>query len=356
MKTDTRKNVLFLAITGLVLVMVNVAVLMGIQSGQIAPVDNMALWGAFAVLNVLSLLWAVSLLGLQPMVVATAYAAGGFLAFRGVRLMPDVNVAEIATAGATYGAFGALVVGNATTKVRLAFFARRQVPFIFIILALLLVDGLLNSRVSNAGWNVVANALVFPFALSGVILGLVWMVIVRIHAGQALAKKEPETAGLEMAEPVMDATADDEETAKLMFSVPETAEVAESMEAVALAPDSGAVEEDVPEALVVETGLPGVDPVEDESSSSDFFPLEIDKGEDAIPQKDDSNLMDVAAMVAESAPELVVADAPVAESTLELAMEAVPTVEKSSEPASEEGMGDPSDWLNGHMDLLNKLK
>ncbi len=350
MKTDTRKNILFLAITGLVLVMVNVAVLMGIRSGQIAPVDNMALWGAFAVLNVLSLLWVVSLLGLQPMVVAAAYAAGGFLAFRGVRLMPDVNVAEIATAGATYGAFGALVVGNATTKVRLAFFARRQFPFVFIILALLLVVGFLNSRVSNAGWNVVANALVFPFALSGVALGLVWMVIVRIRAGQALAKKEPEIAGVETAEPIVDATVDDEETAQLMFSVPETAEVAESMDAVA------AVDEGVPEALVVETGLLEVDPVEDESSSSDFFPLEIDKGEDTIPQKDDSNLMDVAAMVAESAPERVVEDAPVPESTLELSVEAVPTVEKSGEPASEKGRVDSSDWLDGHMDLLNKLK
>ena len=98
MKTAAQKNILFLAITGLVLVMVNVAVLMGIRSGQIAPVDNTMLWGAFAVLNVLSLLWAVSLLGLQPMVIAAAYAVGGFLAFRGVRLIPDGNLAERATA------------------------------------------------------------------------------------------------------------------------------------------------------------------------------------------------------------------------------------------------------------------
>ena len=396
MGNDAKENILFLAITGLVLVMVNVALLMGIRSGQIAPVDNMALWGAFAVLNVLSLLWAVSLLGLQPMVIAAAYAVGGFLAFRGVRLVPDVNVAEIATAGATYGAFGALVVGNATTKVRLAFFTKRQVPFVFMIVALLLVDGLLNSRVSNAGWNVIANALVLPFALSGVVIGLVWMVLIRIRAGQTLAKKTTETDELEMAEPIADTAGGDEETSRLMFSVPEGAEVTESMEAVTLASDSKAVEDDVPEAAVVETELREMDTVEDDSASDDFFPLEIDKDEETIPQKDDSSLMDVAAMVAESAPELVVAAAPVAESTPKLAVEAVPPVEeidlvvkreppppatpphgediitlskespisdsdpkpvgKSDKPVSEEGKADSSDWLSGHMDLLNKLK
>jgi len=386
MKTAAQKNILFLAITGLVLVMVNVAVLMGIRSGQIAPVDNTMLWGAFAVLNVLSLLWAVSLLGLQPMVVAAAYAVGGFLAFRGVRLMPDVNVAEIATAGATYGAFGALVVGNATTKVRLAFFTKRQVPFVFMIVALLLVEGLLNSRVSNAGWNVIANALVFPFAFSGVVIGLVWMVLVRIRTKRIVAKKEPKTAEPEMVEPIADVaadtTADDEKTAQLMFSVPESAEVAESMEAVALTPDSEAVEEDVPEAPVVEAELLEVHTVEDDSSSDIFFPLEIDKDEDAIPQKDDSSLMDVAAMVAESAPEIAMEAVPTAEEP-DLVAEREPPplamslhgedvialseelpmpdsdpepVEDFDEPVSKKGKVGPSDWLSSHMDLLKKLK
>lgn len=382
MKTAAKKNILFLAITGLVLVMVNMGVLMGVRSGQIAPVDNTMLWGAFAVLNVLSLLWAVSLLGLQPMVVAAAYAVGGFLAFRGVRLMPDVNVAEIATAGATYGALGALVVGNATTKVRLAFFAKRQVPFVFMIVALLLVESLLISRVSNAGWNVIANALVFPFALSGVGIGLVWMVLVRIRTRRIVAKKEPNTAEPEMVEPIADTTADDEKTAQLMFSVPERAEVAESMEAVALAPDSEDVGEDVPEAPGVESELLEVHTVEDDSSSDIFFPLEIDKDEEAIPQKDDSNLMDVAAMVAESAQEIAMEAVPTAEEpdlvaereppplarslhgedvialSEELPMPASDPepVEDFDEPGSKKGKVGSSDWLSSHMDLLNKLK
>ncbi len=396
MKNDAQKNILLLALTGLVFVMVNMAVVMGIRIGQIAPVDNVVLWGAFAVLNVLSLLWATSLLGLQPMVVAVAYAVGGFLAFRGVRLMPDVNVAEIATAGATYGAFGALVVGNATTKVRLAFFTRRQVPFVFMIVALLLLDGLLNSRVSTAGWTVIANALILPFALSGVVIGLVWMVLVRVHAGRAVAEKEPEIA--EDAEAVTGVIADDEEMTQLMFSVPESAEVAESMEAVALTPDSDVVDEDVPEAPVGEMESREVDPVEDDSSSGDFFPLEIDTGEEALPQENDSNLMDVAAMIAESAPEFAVEAVPAFEETNLLAerepppseprtvltrsrdWEATPShgkdiialaeespvsdsdpepVEKQDdEPASEskkEKVGSRN-WLRSHMDLLNKLK
>jgi len=386
MKDNAKKNILFLAVAGFVLVMVNAAVLMGIRNGQIAPVDNLGLWGAFAVLNVCSLLWAVSLLGLQPLVVAVSYAAGGFLAFRGARLMPGVNVAEIATAGATYGAFGALVVGNATTKVRMAFFTKRQIPFVFIIVALLLVDGLLNSRVSNAGWNVIVNALVFPFLLSGVVVGLVWVVFVRIRAGQVFTKKEPETAGLEMAEAIVDATTDDEETAQLMFSVPESADVAEPMEAVALAPDPASAEEEPSVAPVAEMESPEADLPENDSSCDYFFPLEIDKDEDTVPQENDPKLMDVAAMVAESAPEPDVEADPVAKRDEPLLGQShdhvdtrngtcvAPPSSKDAVFLSEESPPDPdladeqpretdherekadsNDWLSSHLDLLNKL-
>ena len=113
MKNDAQKTILLLTLAGLVLIMANAAIFIGSRNGQIAPVNNLVLWGAFAVLSVCSLLWAVSLLGLQPMVVAFSYTAGGIMAFQGVRLIPDVNVAEIAAAGATYSAFGALVIGNA---------------------------------------------------------------------------------------------------------------------------------------------------------------------------------------------------------------------------------------------------
>jgi len=364
MKNDAKKNSLFLVAAGLVLVMVNTAVLMGTRNGRIAPIDNFALWGAFAVLSVCSLLWAVSLLGLQPMVVAASYAAGGFMAFQGVRVMPDVNVAEIATAGATYGAFGALVVGNATTPVRLAFFSKRQVPFVFIIVALLLVDGLLNSRVSGAGWGVILNALVFPFVFSGVIIGLVWMVFARIRVGQGSAQALTEKT--DEAEPIADAVIADDEAAQLMFSVPESIEVDESMEeAAALSPDPEPVVEmeDVPPVPVVERVSAELDPIEEDSSSDNFFPLEIDKGEEIILPEGDAGLMDVAARVAESAPEAeraVEAD-PVAEDIATLSRESTilgsdpEPIEEPGEPAPEERKADSSDWLNGHLDLLNKL-
>jgi pyruvate/2-oxoglutarate dehydrogenase complex dihydrolipoamide acyltransferase (E2) component len=184
MENNTQKNIIFLVLAGVVLTLVNGGVFVAAGKGQLAPIDNLALWGAFAVLNICSLLWAISLLGLQPLVVAFSYVAGGALAFMGVRMIPDVNVAEITTAGATYAAFGALAVGNATTRVRFAFFNKAQVPFIFIILVLLLLDGLLNSQVSKAGMNVILNALVFPFVFSGAVVGLVWSLLVRSGIGK----------------------------------------------------------------------------------------------------------------------------------------------------------------------------
>jgi len=359
-ENNAQKNILFLTVAGLILVMVNMAVFLGSRNGQIAPVDNLVLWGAFVVLSMCSLLWAVSLLGLQPMLVAVSYAAGGFMAFQGVRLMPNVNVAEIATAGATYGAFGALVVGNATTRVRSVFFSKRQVPFVFMIIALLLVDGLLNSRVSTAGWNVIANALIFPFVLSGIVLGLVWMVFIRMHARQGQTKKS--TGVIEEATPIMDTVvADDDESAQLLFSVPESVEMTESMEAAVLAPDPEPVMDDVSEAPMIEMGSPEMDPMEDESFSENFFPLEIDKGEDAIRQEADPALLDVAASVAESAPELametdlVAGDIATLPEELPVSDSDPEPVEESREPAPEEKKTESSDWLNGHLDLLNKL-
>ena len=148
MKNHTSKNLLYLAMAGFVLLAVNAWLWMGVQNGQFPPVDNRMLWVAFMVLNTVSLLWAVSLLGVQPLVMACAYVVGGFLAYCGVQgVDSNINIAEITTAGATYGAGGALAISNATTKVRLAFFRRGQVPFIFVIMGLLVLDGVLNSQI-----------------------------------------------------------------------------------------------------------------------------------------------------------------------------------------------------------------
>jgi hypothetical protein len=375
MKNDAQKNILLLTLAGLILIMGNAAILMGCRNGQIAPVDNLALWGAFAVLSVCSLLWAVSLLGLQPMVVAFSYTAGGIMAFQGVRLIPDVNVAEIAAAGATYSAFGALVIGNATARVRLAFFTKRQAPLVFIIIALLLVDSLLSSRVSSAGWNVIANAVVFPFLFAGVVVGLVWVLLARICAGRDLTNKT--VAAVEPVrkeEPAANTAEEEEEVTQLVFTVPESAALAESMEGSVLVRDPEPVLEDniskapEPEPEVASSRM---DSVEDEDAFPDnFFPLDIDKGEEVLPLEENPNLMGVAAMVAESAPVPAVeadpaeeADPVVEDSTslaeessvLASAPESAPELAPAPEPDLEKGKAGSSDWLNGHLDLLNKL-
>lgn len=366
MKNDAQKTILLLTLAGLVLIMANAAIFMGSRNGQIAPVNNLVLWGAFAVLSVCSLLWAVSLLGLQPMVIAVSYTAGGVMAFQGVRLMPEVNVAEIAAAGATCSAFGALVIGNATTKVRLAFFTKRQTPLVFIIIALLLVDSLLSSRVSSAGWNVIANALVFPFLFSGVVVGLAWVVFARILAGRDFTKNSVAAVEpVEKEEPVANTAADEEDVTQLVFTVPESAALAESMEGSVLARDPEPVMEDISKAPVPEVASSTMDSVEDEDAfPENFFPLDIDKGEEVLPLEENPNLMGVAAMVAESAPEPAVEADPVAEditslseesSVLASAPESAPELEPEPELDLKKGKAGSSDWLNGHLDLLNKL-
>ncbi len=320
MKNDAQKNILFLAAAGLVFIAVNVAVLMAARSGQLAPIDNLALWGAFAALNVCSLLWAVSLLGLQPLVVAFSYVAGGFLAFQGVRMMPNANMVEVTTAGATYGAFGVMVVGNAATRVRLAFFNKAQVPFVFVMVALLVMDGFLNSQVSASGWNVILGALVVPFAFAGLVVGGVWMLLARFGVVKESTWRKTEEVSEIQAEPIPDAA-----ESTLIIKMPENAKVADEPEEV-VAPVA-AVVEPVPAPVVAEV-LPAPEPEQEQEpveESGNFFPLEIDKGEDAAPPQE--------------APKLVVVESHPEEE------DAVPEPEAGSQ-----------DWLSDQLDLLNNLK
>ena len=221
MKNNANKNLISLAATAIVLVGVNMLVWTGVQNGQVSPVDNGLLWGAFVVLNIISLLWAVSLLGLQPLMVAFSYAAGGFMAYNGVRGMAGISIAEVTTAGATYGAIGALAVGNATSKVRLAFSHKKQIPFIVGVVALLMIDGILNSRISGAGSTVILKALVFPFVLCGILIGLVCMVINRFGIAQKLESKSAKVVGEASVEHDLEESSDSE-SAQLMFQVPES--------------------------------------------------------------------------------------------------------------------------------------
>jgi len=367
MENNTHKNIMFLVVAGVVLALLNGGILMAAGNGQLAPIDNLALWGAFVVLNICSLLWAVSLLGLQPMVVAVSYVAGGALAFMGVRMLPDINVAEVTTAGATYGAFGALAVGNATTRVRLAFFNKAQVPFIFVILALLLLDGLLNSQVSKAGFGVILNALVFPFIFSGAVVGLVWMLLVRSGIGKNMERAPVEEVAETQTEEV------EEKPVRLVIEVPEgtedgreasheAAQARKAEEAKALAARKAEeanrirAERKAEEArklaarkaeeirMLAErkaeearklaerkaTEEAAAAAVAAKEEAGHFFPLEIDNGGEVV-SPEVSNPVET--------------DDVVPEKILE--------IEKERDAAKSAGGTD--DWLNSHMDLLNEL-
>ena len=362
MKDGAQKNILFLAMAGIVFVVLNVAILMATKNGSLAPIENLTLWGAFVVLNVSSLLWAVSLLGLQPLVIAFSYLAGGFVAFMGVRLLPEANVAEVTTAGATYGAFGAVAIGNVTTKVRLAFFDKKQVPFIFVIAALLLMDGFLNSRVSSAGWGVIINALVLPFVIAGVAVGLLWTLLARIGIGNGLVPYAVESAA-DLSQEEYAAV----EAEQIMFKIPEGSEepavamevaepVIEQPEPVALKiVEEPAVQESVTLEIVEE---PAVLESQEEApvDAGNFFPLEIDKGDEIIPLQEDPQPIASVVQIVESAPELVEEPVSVQEANPEIIAEE--SLVLDTEPASEleEKKDSSMDWLSGHMDLLNNIK
>jgi hypothetical protein len=385
MKTIKQKNLVMIMIAAAILVAVNAGILVAAGKGAIGPIENLVLWGGFVVLNVASILWAVSLLGLQPFVVALSYVAGGFLAFQGVRGMGDISVAEVTTAGATYGAFGALAIGNATAKVRLAFFNKGQVPFIFIIVGLLVVDAVLNSGISSANGSVILNAVVFPFIIAGVVVGLIWSVLNRYGIGRKPAEVLAEVAAEERAEKAEEQSAVASE--KLVIQMPENAVVAKEE------PPAKKVEvaEPVAPAAVVAEPVP----VAKKKVEEEFFPLEIDKNEDYELPEDDSSLMSVAAMMDEEEnkskeesfvlptfdsslyasgsadassqgnvmvkePEVSISADVEARQDKVVAEEKAPApVESQPEPApvqkaEPEKKGD--DWLGGHLDLLNKLK
>ena len=104
MSKSATNHILYLPLAGIALVVVNAALYMAAQNGQVAPVDNMALWGSFVVLTTCSLLWAAFVFGLHPLVAGASYAAGAAVAYMNVRLQADLPAIEIATAGATCSA------------------------------------------------------------------------------------------------------------------------------------------------------------------------------------------------------------------------------------------------------------
>jgi len=288
MKHEKHKNLAMIVVATAILAAVNLGVWLAAQHGMIAPIGNLVLWTAFAVLNVVSLVWAISLLGLQPLVVAVSYLAGGFLAFKGVQGVSGVSVAEITTAGSTYGAFGALAVCNCTAKVRLTFFRKGQAPFIFIIAALLVFDAVLNSGISSVEGSIVLNAVVFPFVLAGVIVGLVWSVLARYGIGNKPVLK-PVTVISEAHVDVVEEAKEPAKSNTLKIQMPVHVEPIEEIGAVAAVADNIEVTEKLE--------LPVEDPVkivlEQEENmieqEEEFFPLEIDKDNDFIVPQDDTD-------------------------------------------------------------------
>ena len=406
MKTNKQKNLVMIAIAAVILVAVNVIILKAASNGAIAPIENFALWFVFVALNVASILWAVSLLGLQPLVIALSYIAGGFLAYMGVRGMEGISVAEVATAGAIYGAFGALAIGNVTAKVRLAFFKKGQVPFIFVIVGLLVIDAVLNSGISSSGGKVILNAVILPFILAGVVVGLIWSTLNRYGIGRKPAEVLAEAAEERQAENAETANAVASE--KLVIQMPDNAAVAEEKPVVEkvkvaepLAPAAAKgspktkkakVQPVAPVAkavVVPEVKEPvAVAPVEEKKPEEAFFPLEIDNADDFVLPKEDADIMKVVAMmdaeeteeedtfpvtafdaslyasgsIDESSDGGVMVEEPAVATVLETEVQTAVVEEAPAAPepvqeakAEEEKEGD-SDWLGGHLDLLNKLK
>lgn len=363
MKKTNNKNIVYLVIAGIVLLGGNAWVWTAVQSGQLSPVSSPVLWISFMVLNVASLLWACSLLGLQPLVVACSYAAGGFLAYRGVQGTINISVAEVTTAGATYGAIGALAVGNIGTKVRMAFSRRGHTPFIVVIVGLLVVDGVLNSQISGAGWDVILNALIFPFVLAGVVVGLIWMVFTRFGLSH-----KPRIADRVMAEvPVQSQMQEDEDSpdaSQLMIKIPDASEEEiEPVERVAItkeAPrpkETPSMDEPAAEPVAMVAEVVPEETVEDEPH---FFPLEIDKDDDFILPAEEAVTGDLFVVKEDSY-----------ESAFDLAQEMEPTLDEpmqqtvhevepepepvTDRPEPESQKAETSDWLSGHLNLLNKI-
>ena len=386
------KNIIMIAVAAVVLVAVNVGVFMAAGNGAISSINNLLLWGGFVALNIVSILWAVSLLGLQPLVVSISYVAGGALAFLGVRGMTDISVAEITTAGATYGAFGALAVGNVTTKVRLAFFNKGQVPFIFVIIGLLVVDGVLNSQVSHAGVPVLLNAVLIPFVVAGAAVGLIWgglnrfgigkkpsEVLAEKNAVQEIHQSENSVASKSAVIPMPGHAAG----AKKPKAIPQLVKKVEPIAPAAKAKPA-AVAKAKPAPVVKAKPAPVVKakpapvvkakpkakpaprrkPVvaaKPVAKEEQFFPLEIDKNDEIILPVEETPVFEVptfdAALYA-SGSQYNQTDGGVMVKEPEAVVEAPP--EKPSpvseaKPAPKPATKNNNDFLSGHLELLNKL-
>jgi hypothetical protein len=389
MKPKENKKIIAFLITAVVLLILNTLVWTGVQNGQLTPIENSSLWVSFAVLNIISLLWAFSLLGLHPAVLALSYTVGGFIAFQSVQGVAGIGMAEASSAGATYGAFGAMVVGHATTKNRLGFFRKEQVPYVFLFVGLLLLDGLLNSRVCSVGQSAILNVLIVPLAVAGIAVGLIWLMASRLAV---IPKSNTNTRAWESESiKTSDDSAQNElsnESSQLIIQMPNHAEEEEESDVAAMLemgepePVAEAPSEE-PTELEKPVLFEKIEP-EEPAVEEHFFPLDIDKDDDFIEPYASSELVDIPVMNTPDLLEPIISDIdcddvispitefeeiePVSVSIAEpntLAEESPVSVEieeefpvalepelEVQEPKAEH---QSEDWLNGHLDLLSKI-
>ena len=239
-------------------------------------------------------------------------------------------MAEATAAGATYGAFGAMAIGHATVRSRQSFFDKRQVPFVFALAALLVLNAVLGSGIAGGEGRVVLYAVVFPFVLAGLAGGMLLPMLGR----DGSVRKPHHAAASVAAEPVAAELAGDKPVAgveSLMIQLPDHAlDDEEENDGGDLPANGGTQEAAKPSPFAMQPATPVVAAVEDEH----FFPLEIDKGDELVPLPEDGGLAEIMADLGFGED---VAAPP--------GFDAVPQKEN-----------EPTDWLIHHMDLLNKLK
>ena len=367
MKNETNNNIIYIIIATLVLLGLNAAVFIGIQQNKLESSESLVLWGIFAIFNVISLIWAVTVLGLHPLLLAISYVAGGALAYFGVRELPDINVPEIITAGAVYGGIGALTVGNAMVKMRTVFFEKGQVPFIFIVIGLLLLDGILNTKISHSDWPVFLNAMLLPFGIAGLGLGTVGVAIVA-GLNKNAAQKEEEEARSKSKKKKTGAS----KSSSSRSTVVQKSKDAEKAAAEKVAAEKAAVEK-AAERMVAE-GVVAEEKAATEKVAAEKAAAEKAAAERAATEKAEADKMaaekaaEKAAAEEKSRAERAAAEKAAAEKiALEKTLNIASEIVKEKEPEKSESVNSnadeksnndediSSDWLSNQLNLLNKI-
>ena len=254
------------------------------------------------------------------------------------------------------------------------------------------MDGLLNSRVCSVSQAAILNVLIVPLAVAGIAVGLVWLMASRLAV---IPKNSTNTADWksETRETSDDATEKElnSESAQLIIQMPDHAEEEDEQDVAAmLEVEESEVIAEAPPEVPVELEKPVLSvktEPEEPVAEEHFFPLDIDKDDDFIEPLESSDLMDIPVMNTADLLEPVISD--IADDYVVPSLTEVKEMESVSEPIVEsvtlpeqrslspvEFEEEPpvvelepelevqapkdetqsEDWLNGHLDLLSKIK